>query len=466
MVRLALLVLSLALAPTLPAQTGIPAVDSAQVARDLWRAAVRAFQSGDKATALARAVRAVHAWPVQPAYWSGAAKLAAAANDTAVLGDALAGLTRLTAGASLLADRDVMALSSPGAIDELRRATADVAASRVTATLADSTIYAEGVDADPVSGTLYVASVRHRTVYEVTRAGAVRDIGLGTAARMGAVLGVRVAPDRVHLWVTITGLARSAVYAPADSSIAALLQVRRADGRVVRRFDVPADPRGHVLGDLTIGPGGDVFVSDSRAPLLFRLRPGADTLERLTHPLFRSLQGLAVTADGRTMILADYSHGLLRVDLASGAVERIADAPGTTSVGVDGLVLVDGTVIGVQNGIEPARITRFVLSADGRQVTSAHRLDQRSAIADEPTIGTVRDHAFVYVANSQWEKYEDDGRRRAGTRLSPTVLLEVPLPAASAARQDAAGTARKGTRSAASVPPSARSRSVTPAFAP
>ena len=323
MVRLALLVLSLALAPALPAQTGIPAVDSAQVARDLWRAAVRAFQSGDKATALARAVRAVHAWPVQPAYWSGAAKLAAAANDTAGLGDALAGLTRLTAGASLLADRDVMARSSPGAIDELRRATADVAASRVTATLADSTIYAEGVDADPVSGTLYVASVRHRTVYEVTRAGAVRDIGLGTAARMGAVLGVRVAPDRVHLWVTITGLARSAVYAPADSSIAALLQVRRADGRVVRRFDVPADP-----------------------------------LERLTHPLFRSLQGLAVTADGRTMILADYSHGLLRVDLASGAVERIADAPGTTSVGVDGLVLVDGTVIGVQNGIEPARITR------------------------------------------------------------------------------------------------------------
>ncbi|MGE0441524.1 MAG: hypothetical protein AB7S39_13645 [Gemmatimonadales bacterium] len=34
---------------------------------------------------------------------------------------------------------------------------------------------------------------------------------------------------------------------------------------------------------------------------------------------------------------------------------------------------------------------------------------------------------FVYVANSQWEKYAEDGSRRPGTVLAQPVLLSVPI---------------------------------------
>jgi hypothetical protein len=54
-------------------------------------------------------------------------------------------------------------------------------------------------------------------------------------------------------------------------------------------------------------------------------------------------------------------------------------------------------------------------------------LDRNWKIADEPTIGTMVGNEFVYVANSQWDKYSDDGTRKPSIPLSRPVLLAIPL---------------------------------------
>jgi hypothetical protein len=82
----------------------------------------------------------------------------------------------------------------------------------------------------------------------------------------------------------------------------------------------------------------------------------------------------------------------------------------------------------VQNGVVPARIMRFVLDPAGRRIVRAELLDRNSAVADEPTIGAVVGRRFVYVANSQWEKYDDNGVRKPGIALTAPVLLAAPLP--------------------------------------
>jgi hypothetical protein len=245
---------------------------------------------------------------------------------------------------------------------------------------------------------------------------------------VGAVLGVRVDARRGVLWATLAGIPQMHGFGRADTIIAALVRVRIADGRIERRWDLPPAPLGHVLGDLAVGPLGDVFVTDSNDPTLYRLRPNADSLEAITSPLFRSLQGMAPTPDGRLLYVADYAHGLLRVDLETRAVTRLEDAPHTTSLGCDGIVWDRGAIVAVQNGVSPARIMRFVLDSSGQRISDAQVLDRNSSIADEPTIGTVVGDEFVYVANSQWEKYTDDGRRKPGRPLTKPVLLAVPLP--------------------------------------
>jgi Tol biopolymer transport system component len=427
----AILVLSPAVVARPQGVSGVPAVDSASVARAAWGRAVAAFNAHDVATARKEVDRAAAAWPTQHAYVWARARFAAIAGDTA------AALAALTAYADLGLGRDVRADTNLAGLRALPRFAAvaarhdanraPVVRSALRGRLPDSTFWPEGMDYDSRTGRFYVASVRHRTIAELAPGGAVRELWPRHQPGIGSVLGVRVDPRRGVLWATLSGRRQMEGWTPADSTIAALVRVRIADGVIERRWDVSPVPRGHTLGDLAVGPNGDVFVTDSDDPVLYRLRPGADTLEHFTNPLFHSLQGLAPTPDGGELYLSDYSHGFLRVDLATNAVTRVADAPRSTSLGCDGIAWAHGSIIAVQNGVAPARIMRFVLDPSGQRFVRAEVLDQNSGIADEPAIGAVVGGEFIYVANGQWEKYSDDGVPKPGAHLTAPVLLAVPL---------------------------------------
>src|SRR5439155_20781081 len=111
-------------------------------------------------------------------------------------------------------------------------------------------------------------------------------------------------------------------------------------------------------------------------------RAGGDTLEPITNPLFHSLQGVAPDPGGSVLYVADYSHGLLHVDLATHIVTRLDDAPHLTSLGCDGIAWDRGAIVAVQNGVSPPRVMRFVLDAAGRRIVRAELLDRNLPIAD------------------------------------------------------------------------------------
>jgi len=425
-----------------------------------------AFQEAGKAPTLREAlphvIRAARAWPTQPSYWLSMARIGARVADTAAVHEALDALAPMGVGQALMGDTVVQRVAQAPALRApmaaVARNAAPVIGGRVIATLADSTLFAEGIDAHPRTGKLYVASIRQRTVVEVTPDGHVRDLQVGRMAHVGAMLGVRVAPDGEHLYVTTAGLPLMQEYRAVDSLIHAILRVRIADGAVVQRWDVPRDGARHLLGDLTIASDGTVYATDSYAPMVWVLRPQADALTSIRHARFRSLQGIVPVPGVNRLLVADYSHGLLRIDLGTGAVERVRDAVGSTTLGIDGLSWHEGSVIAVQNGVQAPRVMQFVLSADQTAVDSVRIIDRQPALADEPTIGTFWKGDFVYVANSQWEKYDESGARRPGTALAPTRLICVPLV------QPATG--RKGTRSTTSVPPASRGCSISDAASP
>jgi DNA-binding beta-propeller fold protein YncE len=415
------------------APTGVPAVDSASVARAAWARATAALRASDITAARREVDRAAAAWPTQPAYLWGRAVIALRARDTLALLESLRAYADLGLGRDLTIDSTLASFARLPAFAEVATRHAanwgPMNRSRVRATLPDSTFWPEGVDVDPRTGRMYVASIRHRTIAELSPDGQrLRELLPPHAKDVGAILGVRVDTALGVLWATMAGLPQMGGYAPGDSALHALLRIRLSDGTIERRWDLPPSPAGHTLGDVALGPAGDVFVTDSRDPVLYRLRHGGDTLEPIRHPLFRSLQGMAPTPDGKSVYVADYSHGLLRVDLATGGVTRLAEAPGTTSLGCDGIAWDRGAIVAVQNGVLPPRVVRFVLDAGGSRIERTEVLDRNLTIADEPTIGAIVGGEFVYVANSQWEKYDEAGVLRQRAVLRQPVLLAVPLP--------------------------------------
>jgi hypothetical protein len=410
-----------------------PQADSATAARSAYRRAVAAYRKRDIPAARLEMKRAADAWPTQQVYLQNSVGLAALARDTVDVTTWLGRLADLGIGASVAGDSMlrpfVGAPAFDTALDRLAKATAPVVRSRVRFSVPDTMLQPEGIAFDAKSGRWFVSSVRQRRVVAVDRDGTVHDFVRAGADGMGGVFGMAV--DSVHrtLWVATTSLPRMEGFVATDSGRVGVYGYDLDTGRLRRRAWAPRDSSvHHTFGDVAVAPNGDLYVSDSEAPWLFTLPFGADSLVRfVSHPLFSSLQGMAFTPDGATMFVADYSHGLVRVDVRSRTVTLLRAPSKVTLLGIDGLYWHDGSLVGIQNGVSPARVARFCLDADGHGVRAIEMLDRNPALADEPTLGAIVGDSLFYVATGQWEKFNDAGERVAGSVLRPATVLGVAL---------------------------------------
>jgi sugar lactone lactonase YvrE len=425
---------SLALSATLltaavvgPAGAQDDAAARSQAAREAYRRAAAAERAGQADSAYAEVSRAQRSWPEQPAYTEQLARMAARRGDIANLDRALAQLARQGTGGAAALDSAVrrVAGASSGIAARLRAldsALAPVEGATSRLVTGDTAFWPEGLDVDPRDGALLVTSIRHRNVLRVAPDGATRWL-LADSARPAAVMGVAVDAVRDLLWLTTAGHRAMSGFTAADTAASELLLVR--GGRIARRWRL-GDGTG-IPGELAVAPDGEVVVSDAVKGRLYRLTPGAESLVTLAHPLLRSAQGIAFSADGGTAWIADWSHGLLRWERATGEISAVTAADGATLVGIDGLRRVGERLLGVQNGVSPARVIEIALSPDGRRASKVRVLDRPGRLDGEPTVGAIVGGNFVYVASSHWPFWSDDLRRLGPSPLPPVTLRAVPL---------------------------------------
>ncbi len=305
----------------------------------------------------------------------------------------------------------------------LRSAQAQTVARTLTA---DTTFFAEGIDADARTGALYVTSMRHRNVFVTGADGRLRpviragDAGRDSAPPIGSAFGVAVDAARDLAWVAT---ARTAFMAPAggDSLVRAeLLRVSLRDGHITGRW-LLGDGTG-MPGEIALAPDGSVLVSDGIKGALYRLRAGATSLDAVHDPALRSPQGIAVDPSGAVAWVADWSRGILRWDLRTDSLAAVPGPDDRPVRGVDGLRVWRGRLIGVQNGSAPPRVVELVLSADGRRIAAARVLDTPPA-AGEPTVGAVVGDRYVYVSSGQWGHWSERGERNLTAGALPAVVV-------------------------------------------
>jgi len=420
------------LAPSSRLAAQYPALDSATAARDAWRLAVPLVRRKEWSAARDQVRRAVAAWPQQQFYIGAYASLSARLSDTAETIRALTQLADLGLSLDVAADSDfALVRDAPALRPVLHRLAANAAPaqrSTVAATLPQDDFYPEGISHDPARGVWYLASVRHRKVTRLTRNGVAENLIKEGQDSLWAVLGVRADPSTGTLWVTSAAIPQMIGYLPSDQGRSGIFAFDLATGRLKARYLLPASTTGHLLGDLVVAPNGDVYATDSQDPAIWRVLKGSGQVQEfLRHPLFRSLQGPVVDPSGRTLYVADYSLGVLAVDLNTREVTALPAPPRSTGLGIDGLAWYQGGLIGVQNGVTPARIVRITLDPGGRRISAIDLLDHH-ALATEPTIGTVWGKSFFYVANSQWDEYDDAGHLKPGAKLERPRILEIKLP--------------------------------------
>ena len=141
-----------------------------------------------------------------------------------------------------------------------------------------------------------------------------------------------------------------------------------------------------------------------------------------------SPQGSALSADGRTLWLADYALGIVAVDPATGAARNVAQPWDASLLGIDALLAVENDLIAVQNGVRPARVLRIGVDPATGALGSWQVLAAALPAFEEPTGATISDGRLYLIANSHWDRFED-GALADPQSLSPPRILSIGLGA-------------------------------------
>jgi sugar lactone lactonase YvrE len=187
-----------------------------------------------------------------------------------------------------------------------------------------------------------------------------------------------------------------------------LLAFDLASGTLQHRFDAPPIEGGRALNDVSLGPDGSVYTSDANDGSIFQVAPRAVALRPVCAlGILKSPQGMVVSRDGRTLLVADYEMGLVALDVTRCEVRQLRVARGVTTLTMDGLLqLPDGSFLATQNGVRPARLVRFRLSPDWSRVTLFKVVAQGPQFVD-PTLLAKRGAEVLAITNSQWSAFGD-----------------------------------------------------------
>lgn len=421
----------LLLAPLLLQTASLPAqrADSADAARRLYRASRTAYAKGDQQAAFDSAVATAAAWPRQGAYPRFLARVAAATGHLDAALDALDIVTDMGFDWTP-SDSGWNALSANPRFQALTRRALDAIApmpkSSESATLPPSFHHAEGIAFDPRTGRRFVSSVRQRKIAVVEATGRSYDFIANSDPVLYGVFGMTADATRRVLWVTTSAVPEMEGGPGADSGKSEL-RAYHLDSRLpLGRWRLPATEP-HCLGDVVPGPGDAVYATDSCQPTVWRATlDGQLTSMTWAHRDWRNLQGIAFAPNGCSAWIADWTTGLYRIDLGNNKVTPVAADPRLVTLGIDGLYWAGpGRLIGIQNGVAPARVIELVLNKEGTAVEKLNVLD-RHPKASEPTLGVVLDGSLLYVGNASWSNYKGDGTP-AGA-FEPQLLLKLPVP--------------------------------------
>jgi sugar lactone lactonase YvrE len=219
------------------------------------------------------------------------------------------------------------------------------------------------------------------------------------------ILALRVDPARRLLWASTGYVPQGESANASDKDKTALLAFDLTSGAQKQRIESPLPG---LLGDMTIGRGGDLYVSEGIHGAVLHLKPGATMLERLDQDgEFPSPQTPALSADEKILYVPDYFRGIAAIHLATRKTEWLQPAPGIALSGIDGLYVHHRSFVAVQNGTTPPRIIRFSLDLRTQEV-----LEANTPRLGEPTHGTFVGDDFYFIANAGWNEYDQNGKRK------------------------------------------------------
>jgi hypothetical protein len=388
-------------------------------------------------------VRAAHARGDGPAYLAGSQKMRALLNDSPN------GVLQVMSAQAFAGDNDGalssfaefirMGQSNRQAFDakafntlrtsarflslqtEMAKNENPIAAASTVFRMPETGMVPEDIDYDPSTLRFYLTSVNNHTVLACDTNGACRIFE--RAPEPWPMMALKVDSRHRTLWVTAVALHGFKSVPKADWGKSLVLVYDLDSGKLLHRISAPA---GTTLGDMTLTADGDAIVADNEGGL-YRVDRKTLRFDRLDSGEFISPQTPAVCPDQRCVFVPDYVRGIAVFDFETRKVSWLPSDGLHALSGIDGLYLHGRTLIATQNGTSPERVLRFTLDPSFKHIESESIIERSTPTLGDPTHGVIVNSTFYYIANSGWDRLEDDGTPKSGTTPSSPLLMRADL---------------------------------------
>jgi hypothetical protein len=293
--------------------------------------------------------------------------------------------------------------------------------------LPDSAFMPEGITFDPRSRRFFLSSLRSGRILSCAVDGGFSEFVPAGRDGQWAVLGIAADTLTRTLWATTHAGPYFAGYAAADSGRSAVLAYDLDTGALRRRYLPPEGAR-HQMGDIAVSADGDVFVSDGDEGVVYRIERGEEEMEAFAQDELVSPQGLVVTSDGRRVLVADYVRGIASLERESGELTWLPVPDSVAVSGIDGLARVGHRLIAVQNGVSPKRVIELRMDDEERRIVGWRALESATPLLTEPTHVVAVGPEVFFVADSGWDRIEENGALKPGMVLEPAHVLRLAVP--------------------------------------
>lgn len=397
--------------------------------QEYYSFAIQAYKHGDQVKFYNMIVRATELHPYHQGalYYRGVAAALTNRNDEAVgfLRDAILVNAQfdlsLDALKSLSGQKDFEELKSLQ--HELR---VPIIHSDTAFSIHDRSLHLESVASGEKEGIFYLSSVRKRKILRIDKKGTVSDFTKSAQDGMTALLGIKVDKSKNVLWACSSPMEEMENF--DTTSVSSVFKYDLKTGKLLARYFPDESVKRSVFGDLILNKKGEAFISDTQHNTIFKINESTQKLEPyLTSDLFWNIQGITFSEDERFLFIADYIKGLFRLDTQTNELIQLTKEPLGSLKAIDGLIWYQNSLIAIQNGVVPMRVTRYFLSPGLDNITRYVIIDRAHPSFNEPTNGCILGDSLYYVANSQWGGYDKNHQLKPVDQLQDIIVLKVDL---------------------------------------
>ncbi len=289
-------------------------------------------------------------------------------------------------------------------------------------------LHPESIAYDDVTQLFYLGSIHKRKIISLNNNGNEKIFIPEKQDGIWAVTGIKInSKDRI-LWAASAAIPQMNDYEESLNGKTAIFKYDLDSKKLLKKYPAPNDSNKHFFGDLAINKNGDVYISDSKYPAIYLIKKKSNRLELFyENKNLISLQGLDFVEDNENLFFADYSNGLFKLNLKSKILIQIKEPDNFSLKGIDGLYFYNNSLIAIQNGVKPKRVTQYFLNANSDKIIKTKIIESANPNFNEPTLGVIVNDDFYFIANSQWGSYNKDGSIFPPEKLEKIIILKTTL---------------------------------------